>query len=80
MALNFSDDEMSVLVGLCGPIAQQARPSFLQEVAQELEAAGLGGGVGAVHRIGRVVQRRYFNPPEFPNQSAPVHRGSTRAA
>ena len=56
--LHFTDEEMSLLINLSGPIAPAARPAFMQEVAQELEAAGQGGVVGAVHRIGRVVQRR----------------------
>ena len=36
--LQLNDDEMSVLMSLAGPIEQQRRPQFLQEVAQELEA------------------------------------------
>jgi hypothetical protein len=38
MPLQLNDDEMSVLLSLAGPIDQQRRPQFLQEVAQELEA------------------------------------------
>jgi hypothetical protein len=72
--LQLNDDEMSVLMSLAGPIDQQSRPKFLQEVAQELEASGHTGGLGAVHRIGRVVQRRFWDPPQLPNAS-PVHRG-----
>jgi hypothetical protein len=66
---------MNVLLSLAGPIDQRLRPQFLQEVAQELEASGQAGGPGAVHRIGRVVQRRFWDPPQLPNAS-PVHRGS----
>jgi hypothetical protein len=72
--INFTDDEMTVLIGLCGPITQQARSAFMQEVAAELEASGQAGGPGGVHRIGRVVQRRFWDPPQLPNAS-PVHRG-----
>jgi hypothetical protein len=57
MPLQLNDDEMSVLLSLAGPIDQQRRPQFLQEVAQELEASGQAGGPGVVHRVGRVVQR-----------------------
>jgi hypothetical protein len=76
MPLHFSDEEMTLLLSLAGPIAPAARPAFLQEVADELAASGQSGGVGAVHRVGRVVQRRYFDPPALsPNATAPVHRG-----
>ena len=67
--LQLNDDEMSVLMSLAGPIDQAARPLFLQEVAQELEAKRQAGeiGEGAVHRVARLVQRKYFDPPELPN-------------
>jgi hypothetical protein len=42
-------------------------------VVAELEAAsaqtGVGPGFGGVHRVGRVVQRRFFDPPQLPNAS-----------
>jgi hypothetical protein len=79
MAVSFTDDEATVILSLARPIEAGLRPQFIDAVRAELEAAGLSG-TGAVHRIARVLQRRYFNPPEFPNQSAPVHRGSVRAA
>jgi hypothetical protein len=44
----------------------------LTEVATALEAGG-EIGEGSVHRVARVVQRRYFDPPELPNASAPRH-------
>jgi hypothetical protein len=67
--LQLNDEEMNVLLTLAGPIDQRLRPQFLQEVAQELEASGQAGGPGGVHRIGRVVQRRFFDPPALPNSS-----------
>jgi hypothetical protein len=67
MPLNFTDEEKNQLLELAQPIDQARRDRFLQELAQELEAAaaqtGVGPGPGGVHRIGRVVQRRFFNPP-----------------
>jgi hypothetical protein len=69
MPLQLSDEEMSVLMSLAGPIDQQSRPKFLQEVAQELEASGQAGGPGVVHRVGRAVQRRFWHPPQLPNAS-----------
>ena len=46
MPLQLSDDEMSVLMSLAGPIDQRLRAQFLQEVAQELEATGRRGRPG----------------------------------
>ena len=59
--LQLNDEEMNVVLTLAGPIGQQLRPQFLQEVAQELEAKPQAGeiGEGSVHRVGRVVQRRF---------------------
>jgi hypothetical protein len=76
--LQLNDDEMSVLMSLAGPIEQQRRPQFLQEVAQELEAKRQAGevGEGLVHRLARTIQRKYFDPPQLPN-AWPVHRGSS---
>jgi hypothetical protein len=64
-----TDDEMSVLRSLAEPIDQQRRPQFLQEVAAELEAKWQAGeiGEGVVHRVARTLQRKFFDPPEFPN-------------
>jgi hypothetical protein len=58
---------MDLLLTLAAPIEQRRRDQFLREVAAELEASGQAGGAGAVHRIGRVVQRRFWDPPELPN-------------
>ena len=71
MPLQLSDEEMSVLMSLAGPIDQQSRPKFLQEVAQELEAKRQAGeiGEGLVHRLARQIQRRFFDPPAPPNSS-----------
>ena len=67
--LQLTDDEMSVLRRLAEPLDQQRRQLFLEEVAAELEAKRQAGeiGEGVVHRVARVVQRRFFDPPEFPN-------------
>jgi hypothetical protein len=67
--LHLSDEEMDLLLALAAPIDQQLRPQFLQEVAAELEASGQTGGPGAVHRVARTVQRRFFDPPQLPNAS-----------
>jgi hypothetical protein len=69
--LHLSDEEMDLLLALAAPIDQRLRTEFLTAVAAELEANGQAGpaGPGAVHRIGRVVQRRFFDAPQLPNAS-----------
>jgi hypothetical protein len=76
MPLSLTTEEKDILLELAQPIDQKQRAAFLAAVAAELEAAGPAGavGIGSVHRVGRVVQRRFFDPPQLPN-SAPVHRG-----
>jgi hypothetical protein len=73
MPLSFSAEEMDLLLSLAAPIDHRQRDQFLHEVAAELEAAsaqtGVGPGLGVLHRVGRVVQRKYFDPPELPNAS-----------
>jgi hypothetical protein len=67
MPLSLSTEEMDLLLTLAAPIDQRQRDQFLHEVAAELEAKRQGGeiGEGSVHRVGRVVQRRFFDPPEL---------------
>jgi hypothetical protein len=65
--LQLNDDEMSVLLSLAGPIDHQRRPQFLEEIAQAIEAKRQAGeiGEGSVHRVGRTIQRRFFDPPQL---------------
>ena len=71
MPLNFSAEELDLLLALARPIDQRQRDQFLQEVAAEIEAAsaqtGVGPGLGVLHRVGRVVQRKYWDPPQLLN-------------
>jgi len=73
MPLSLTTEEMDLLLTLAAPIEHRNRDQFLHEVAAELEAAsaqtGVGPGLGGVHRVGRVVQRRFFDPPQLPNAS-----------
>ena len=73
MPLSFSAEEMDLLLSLAAPIDQRQRTQFLTEVTRAIEEesarTGIGSGPGALHRIGRVVQRKYFTPPELPNAS-----------
>ena len=65
MPLSLSTEEMDLLLSLAAPIDHALRPQFLREVAQELEVKRQAGeiGEGAVHRVARTVQRRFFDPP-----------------
>jgi hypothetical protein len=71
MPLSLTTEEMDLLLSLAAPIEQRQRDQFLHEVAAELEAdsaqTGVGPGLGVLHRVGRVVQRKYFDPPQLPN-------------
>jgi hypothetical protein len=73
MPLALTTEEMDLLLALAAPIDQRQRDQFLHEVAAELEAAsaqtGVGPGLGVLHRVGRVIQRKYFTPPELSNSS-----------
>ena len=62
MPLSLSTEEMDLLLALAQPIDQHMRTEFLTAVASELEAKGQTGavGIGAVHRVARTVQRRFF--------------------
>lgn len=69
--LELNDSEMSMLLTLSAPIDQRLRPEYLAAVAQELEAQRQSGeiGEGSLHRAARMVQRRFFDPPQLPNSS-----------
>jgi hypothetical protein len=71
MPLHLSDEEMDLLLSLAASLDHRQRDQFPHEVAAELEAAsaqtGVGAGLGVLHRVGRVVQRKYFDPPPLPN-------------
>ena len=73
MPLALSTEELDLLLALARPLEQHQRDPFLTEVAAEIEAAsaqtGVGPGLGVLHRVGRVVQLRYFSPPALPNAS-----------
>jgi hypothetical protein len=64
--MQLNHDEMAVLLNLAKPIEATRQAEFLNEVAAELEARRQAGeiGVGAVHRVARTIQRKYFDPPQ----------------
>ena len=75
MPLQLNDDEMAIVLTLAGPIDQRRRSEFLLEVAAELEGKLEAGeiGAGAVHRLARTIQRKYWEPPQF-REGEPARR------
>ena len=75
LGAGLTTEETDLLLALAAPIDQRQREQFLVEVAAgAFEAASTQTGVGpaalaCLHRVGRVVQRKYFDPPELPNAS-----------
>ena len=69
--LSLTTEELDLLLALAQPFDHRQRDEFLREVAAELEAAsaqnGVGPGLGVLHRVGRVVRRRFWDPPQLPN-------------
>jgi hypothetical protein len=64
MPIDFSDEEKDMLFTLATPIAYNLRQAYLAAVAEAL-ANCPQRGPGVTHRVGRVVQRRFFDPPEL---------------
>ena len=69
MPLSLSPDEIYLLLALAAPLDPRQLTQFLTEAAAELEASAertrVGPGPGVAHRIARLVQRRFFDPPEL---------------
>ena len=63
--MQLSPEEMRLLLELSEPLEQSRRPAFLQEATRRIEETAPQGAVGpgVVHRVGRAVQRDFFNPP-----------------
>jgi hypothetical protein len=75
MPLTLTDAQMDLLTQLSLPIDLDRRPLFMADVAGELEAAGSAIAEGSLHRVARVVQRRYYDPPALTSDAtAPRHR------
>jgi hypothetical protein len=79
MTIALSDEEKELVLSLARPIEpERQRAAFLAAVAAEVEASGQSG-VSLVHRVARETQKRFYSPPEFPNLTAPLHRGARTA-
>jgi hypothetical protein len=65
--MQLGPEEMRLLLELSEPLEQSRRPAFLQEATRRIEEASSQNGVGPgfVHRVGRIVQRDFFDPPDL---------------
>jgi hypothetical protein len=64
--MQLGPEEMRLLLELSEPLEQSRRPAFLQEATRRIEAASSQNvGPGFVHRVGRSVQRDFFDPPDL---------------
>ena len=62
---SLSDDELRIVMDCAQPLAPQDRDAFLRDVAAELAKHPDELGPGAVHRLVRETQARYFDPPSL---------------
>jgi hypothetical protein len=69
MQLMLGDDDREVVNQLALPIELTKRPAFFEAVA-----SALADCPGAVHRVARVIQRQFFDPPvRSTDATAPRH-------
>jgi hypothetical protein len=61
--IQLSDSQLEQILHAAAPLARSDRSAFLTDVAAALGGQALGDG--AVFRVVRDVQERYFRPPEF---------------
>jgi hypothetical protein len=61
--IQLSDTQLEQIMRAAAPLAPSDRAAFLADVAAALH--GLALGDGAVFRVIREIQGRYFHPPEF---------------
>lgn len=70
--IHLSDSQLEQLLRAAAPLAPKDRSPSLADVAEALRGQALGDG--AVFRIIREIQGRYFHPPEF--STAPGNTGA----
>ena len=58
--LSLNDDELDTLMALAAPLPIENRAAFIEAIAAELAGAEVPG---AVHRVARRLQRKFFNQP-----------------
>jgi hypothetical protein len=62
--IRLSDSELDAVMSAARPIPVDRSDAFLQEVASELQRCG-EIGPGAVFKVCREIQRRFFDPPDL---------------
>jgi hypothetical protein len=71
MPISLSDAELAIVMTARSRFAPKDRDKFLRDVAHQLSSHHHELGPGAVHRIVRETQRRYFDAPSFVGCSTP---------
>jgi hypothetical protein len=61
--IHLSDSQLEQILRAAAPLAPNERSAFLADVAAALH--GQARGDGAVFRVIREIQKRYFRPPEL---------------
>jgi hypothetical protein len=61
--IRLTDSQVEQILCAAAPLAPEDRSTFLADVAAALRDEALGDG--AVFRVIREIQERYFHPPEF---------------
>jgi hypothetical protein len=64
MPLSLSDAQLDAVFNAARPLQPRDRSRFLEDVAAEL-AVYPDPGDGTVAKVCRLVQRRYFDPPQL---------------
>ena len=61
--IQLSNSQLEQILRAAAPLAPNDRSAFLADVAEALRDQALGDG--AVFRVIREIQERYFHPPDF---------------
>ena len=61
--IHLTDSQLEQILRAAAPLAPEDRSLFLADVATALRGQALGDG--AVFRVIREIQERYFHPPQF---------------
>jgi len=68
MALDFTHEELDVLISLSAPLDPGARAAFMAEVSEALANVS-ERGAGVVFRTARTIQRKFWTPPTLAPES-----------
>jgi hypothetical protein len=65
--IRFTDEQINAIMAAAQPLAPADRPAFLEEVAAGLQHCEIGDG--AVGRVIREAQAKYWHPPRYGTRS-----------